>query len=111
MIIIVNTNDSTVVCRIPSTIYSDETVSGSCTVAYKDRNNKPDSCNTTEITLKSSSSDEDACNITELTAEDWLVSGCKASFTILCLEGNISVDLLTNDKVIKTINGEHFDHA
>ena len=107
-ITIVSTNDSTVLCQIPSSIYSDEMVSGTCTVAYKNRDYKPDLCNTTEITLESDSLDEGACNITELTTEDWLLAGCKAYFTIFCLEGNISINLLTNNNVIKKINGKHF---
>ena len=97
-----------VLCNIPSSIYSDEMASGFCTVAYRGRNYKPDSCNATEIKLESNSLDEDVCNITEITTEDWLIAGCRAYFTIFCFEGNISVDLLTNDNVIKKINGKHF---
>ena len=96
--------------KIPDNIYSEERINGSCTVVYKHKQHKPVSCSKMMIRVKPRSPNAGTCNVTELTARDWLASGCKRDFTILCSKSNASIDLqciLSDSHMIKKIKGKH----
>ena len=95
--------------NIPNTIYSEKTVNGNCTVVYMNTKRKPLSCSMMKIRVKPNSPNADACKVSEMTTEDWLATGCKGDFTILCSKSNVSTDLQcmhSKALLIKKINGK-----
>ena len=97
-------------CNIPNTIYSEKAVNGNCTVVYMNTKHKPLLCSMMKIRIKPNSPNADACKVSQLTAKDWLATGCKGDFTILCSKSNVSTDLQcmhSNAHLIKKINGKH----
>ena len=105
---IVSAYQAEVKCNIPNTIYSEKTVNGNCTVVYMNTKYKLP-CNMMKIRVKPNSPNVDACKVSQLTAKDWLATGCKGDFTILCSKSNVSTDLQcmhSSAHLIKKINGK-----
>jgi len=99
----VHADDAIVKIDMSSTINNGEIVKSTCKVLYKDE--RPlDACSKTKIR-----SNADSCSINVLTRKDWLISGCKSDFTVLCSKSNILIDVLcflSDNYGKKKINGK-----
>ena len=88
-----------------------DTVSGSCTVVYKDKYKLSiNVCNKMRIRIMRYNPDADTCNVNTVDTKVWMVSGCKSDFTIHCSKGNIKIDLqcmLSSNQETNTLNGKH----
>ena len=101
--------ESAINCDIPNNIYSNKIVNGTCTVDYKGERYNPGSCKMMQVRVKPNTPNSDTCNVSQLPGEKWAGKGCKADFTILCAEENVSIALQclqSTNNFIKKINGK-----
>ena len=104
-------HDATVKVNISNSIITNETVTGSCNVIFKEK--KPDVhlCNKMRIGIMPNNAGADTCNVHKVATKVQLVSGCKTDFTVLCSKSNISVDLfcfLSHNREAKRIKGRNY---
>ena len=104
-------HDATVKVNISNSIFTNETVNGSCNVIFKEKQPDVYLCNKMRIGIMQNNAGADTCNVHKVSTKVQLVSGCKTDFTVLCSKSNISVNLfcfLSHNREAKRIKGRSY---